>query len=784
MNLGTLSLTTRSSRTSDGRQPYVRYALAGILVAYIALTVVQSFTLPVFEGPDEQHHYAYARYLVNHLALPPTSGQLNDDSSTYQVRQEAGQPPLYYTLIALVTAPFSGADDVVQGFVNANPYMTAYDVTGVSNDNHNRYLHGQERYAPFTGLSLAVHVCRLVSVMLGALTLLGVYGAARAVAPAHPAMALLATALTACQPVFIFLNSAITNDSAVICFTTLTIWIALRILREGPTLRLSVLGGLFAGLTVLSKFNGIWIAPVVWLVILTAAWLIHQRGRLPIGALAASIGVWLLVVGWWFVRNTLVGGDPFGLTIHAIGDQSPLHIAKSALDNFGLHLANLESSAWFFSGWAGLVPAPTWIYTFFRLSFGIGWLGALGAGVQTIRRKDMLHLLQGLCLALCLTLAIAGAIYWILIYMWTLGRLILPAIGAAAVLSACGWVWLYEQVRQAQLRIWLPRVVSPLLAMALLSGGIGSVYTTSAALNKHPSITAVSSQMTPTQITFLSPDSTHAPVAEVIGYEFVAQDVRSGGALYGKICWKSLGYTQVSYPYSLQLVGEGDVRPGTRSSYHGLGSYPMSAWRPGEEFCDPTSLLIEGTVDRPRALNVLASLFDIAAGQSPTSSVLTAVDASGNTIYPIIARVRVAPAHQATPPAPTTLLGDFAGLTGSRLEVLPQAGGTTTLSVTLQLAALKSTPVDAKVFMHVIDTSGAVIAQSDHQPDAGWFPTNYWQKGDVIDDHFEISLPAGAQVNSLKFGLGMYDGQSGQRLTAIDAGTGARAQDDTIFLNP
>ena len=208
----------------------------------------------------------------------------------------------------------------------------------------------------------------------------------------------------------------------------------------------------------------------------------------------------------------------------------------------------------------------------------------------------------------------------------------------------------------------------------------------------------------------------------------------------------------------------------------------MSAWRAGETFCDPTSLQVEGAVDHPRALNVLISLFDISAGESPTSSVLMAVDAGGNTIYPVITRVRVAPAQQITPPAPSTLLGDFAGLSSSRLALLPQTDGSTTLSVTLQLAALKSTSIDAKIFMHVMDASGAVIAQSDHQPDAGWFPTNYWQKGDVIEDHFEISLPAGTQVKDLKFGFGMYDGQTSQRLAAIDAVTGARAQDDMIFL--
>ena len=187
-------------------------------------------------------------------------------------------------------------------------------------------------------------------------------------------------------------------------------------------------------------------------------------------------------------------------------------------------------------------------------------------------------------------------------------------------------------------------------------------------------------------------------------------------------------------------------------------------------------------MDRPRALNVLVSLFDLSAGQSVTG-VLPAVDANGNTVYPVIARVRVAPARQAAPPAPTSLLGDFAGLTGSHVDALSQADGSVTLSVTLQLVALQSTPVDAKIFVHVIDPAGQVIAQSDHQPDAGWFPTNYWQKGDVIDDHFEIILPAGSEVDVLKLGFGMYDGQTTQRLMAVDAATGVHAQDDMILLN-
>ena len=124
-------------------------------------------------------------------------------------------------------------------FVQPNPFMTAYDAMGIRYDNHNRYLHGSERSDPFEGLSLAVHVGRLVSMLLGLLTLLSVYAAAREVSPQRPIVALIATALVAFQPVFISLTSALTNDAAVICFASLSTWIALRIVRQGATPQLA-----------------------------------------------------------------------------------------------------------------------------------------------------------------------------------------------------------------------------------------------------------------------------------------------------------------------------------------------------------------------------------------------------------------------------------------------------------------------------------------------------------------------------------------------------------------
>lgn len=784
---------TRLNQPIAATSPFWRTALWAVIGLYVILALAQSFWVPVFEGPDEQRHYAYARYLVNEHSLPPIVKDVDDVSHTYRVGQESGQPPLYYTLVALVTSPFQHADEVAP-FVQANPFMTAYDAMGIGNDNHNRYLHGPERNQSFQGLSLAVHAGRSLSVMLGTLALIGVYGAARAVAPYHPLVALMATGLVAFQPVFLFLSSAITNDVAVICFASLCMWVALLIARYGATPRLAILGGFLAGLTAMSKFNGIWIAGVVWLAILGAQLITARkdvpRSRIDFTPLLLSLAAWLLVVGWWYTRNALSYGDPFGLVIHAIGDQSPLQLGKSALVDFNIRLAELESSAWFSSGWAALVPGPGWLYTTYRLLYGVGILGAIVGAAQIIltargrQHVSAVALLQVLCMVLSVLLAIAGGIYWILVYMWSLGRLMFPAIASFAVLSAVGWSWWLGRMKSAKLPVIVHWLAVAVFSVALLCGSVGSIITTVTALGLHPEIAPPTQNMVKTQLTFLDPLDKKTPVASVVGYEIPPQDVRAGGFFFAKICWKSYGTVQVSYPYSLQLVGENDERPASRNSYHGLGSYPQQLWKPGEVFCDPTSLYLSGYVRQPRAYKLLVSMLYTTTDTHKPFDSLPAVDGNGVFVYPIISNIRVAPPRQSQVLAPTLLIGDFAGLVNTRVVTQISADASPALSVTLRWVALAATPVDAKIFVHILNADGTIIAQHDHQPDMGWFPTNFWQKGDVIEDHFTVKLPAGTRLEDVHMGLGMYDAQTLQRLPATSAASSERLRDDIFIVRP
>jgi hypothetical protein len=789
--------TRQHSLTPSGTKAW-RYGLLMIIAVYAITTLVQSMLMPVFEGSDEQRHYAYARYLSNHISLPPRTDRIEQlDYHSYKVGQEAGQPPLYYIPVALLTSLASNADDTAP-YVIYNPFVINADILGLPFDNHNSYLHGAEGSFPFRGVALADHLGRLVSIAAGACTLLGVYGIASALVPNHPAIGLLATALIAGIPGFIFVHSVISNDVAVITFVTLSIWIAVRIARAGATVPLALLGGLFAGLATLSKVNGIWAIGIVWLAVLASA-LIHRQERpawSAIRALLVSCGVWLLVTGWWFAYGVVNGGDPLGVAIHAMyPDLNPLRFTQNPNNTLLDDLTTWDRSMWYAASWP-LNASLTWVYTLLNFLYLAGLAGAIGLCAQQMNRMRVqrinwqairVTLLQAACVLLAILLAIAGGVYWQLVYGFRIGRLLYPGLTSAAVIAAIGWCWWLRfagQIRGASLSNTTYLGLGLLAAISLEGASVGSVVFTSQTLLPHAVIPTNAPGIVPTQLTFMDPSDGQTPVAEVVGYRLRAQDIHAGNIVYIDICWRSLGYTRQSFPYSVQLVGPNDVRPGTRNSYHGLGSYPLAAWQPGEAFCDPTSLRVDFTIDRPRAYNLVVTLFDMPAPDFKASPPLSAMDRAGHTVYPNIGRVRVAPdiRTQSTPMVtPTVSFGNVAGLVDTRID----PGASNTLSVTLRWVALGPSATSAKVFMHVVDTAtGKIIAQDDHEPDDGWLPTNYWLKGDVIDDHFALTLPAGNSLSNVNLQLGMYDAQTQARLPAVNLMDNKRYIDDSVPVTP
>jgi hypothetical protein len=72
-----------------------------------------------------------------------------------------------------------------------------------------------------------------------------------------------------------------------------------------------------------------------------------------------------------------------------------------------------------------------------------------------------------------------------------------------------------------------------------------------------------------------------------------------------------------------------------------------------------------------------------------------------------------------------------------------------------------------KVFVHILDAQGKVVAQSDAEPMADLAPTTSWQVGQTIDDLHGIRLPASLASQSLRVAVGLYDPDTNVRLAAL-----------------
>src|SRR5512134_3322582 len=90
-------------KTSEAR--VARYSLLVIVAAVVALALVYSLTVPLFEGSDEIWHYAFANHLASGGGLPVFDA---DQPATFL--RNGAHPPLYYALMAVLIAPIDRGD--------------------------------------------------------------------------------------------------------------------------------------------------------------------------------------------------------------------------------------------------------------------------------------------------------------------------------------------------------------------------------------------------------------------------------------------------------------------------------------------------------------------------------------------------------------------------------------------------------------------------------------------------------------------------------------------------
>jgi hypothetical protein len=73
-----------------------------------------------------------------------------------------------------------------------------------------------------------------------------------------------------------------------------------------------------------------------------------------------------------------------------------------------------------------------------------------------------------------------------------------------------------------------------------------------------------------------------------------------------------------------------------------------------------------------------------------------------------------------------------------------------------------------KIFVHLYASDGTIIAQQDAIPLGGTRPTTGWAPGEVLTDHYTITVPPGTPPGSYLLRVGLYDAVTGTRAHLLD----------------
>jgi len=543
--------------------------LVGLLLTVFFLTGIGfSLVVPAFETPDEIYHYAFARHLAAGNGLP-----VQGPEQTGPWEQEGSQPPLYYGLVALATAGIDQAG--LDSFAVQNPRANLGDPHQQGNKNVMLFS-AQSR--PLTGINLALHVGRWVSLVLGTLTVFFTYLLARFAFPADRWSRLLATALVATIPQFTFISASLSNDNMItaVSAASLVCLAALGGRTEGKGIRWwEWVGlGLLLGLGALSKLQGLGLLPLAAFTFVLYArrrkdWVTPLHGALWVGSVV------LIAAGWWYARNILLYGDPFGTSnlLSVTGQRvEPLTLA-------GLYgeLRGLQMSFWGIFGWFSIL-LPSWAYTLFELLTALALSGAVIAWLRSRRASrgssaEEEHGMNAVRISwVWVLISCALMAYWISVAQGSQGRLLFPAVSALAVVAVGG------------LRYWaglLPRIVRIALGTVVPLGLWScSLYALGVLLPDAYGLDTMADVVSELPADAIPIGKVYGDGIELVAARPPEPDSFSGDSVPVTLYFRASQVQDQDHELFLHLLDANDRQIGNVTTQTGWGVRPLTLWKP------------------------------------------------------------------------------------------------------------------------------------------------------------------------------------------------------------
>jgi 4-amino-4-deoxy-L-arabinose transferase-like glycosyltransferase len=743
-----------------------RTILTLILALFAVLGVTTSVVVPPFEASDELWHYPMVKYVADHWTLPV---QVAGVETPW--RQEGSQPPLYYALAAAATFWIDTSDmEVVR---HLNPHVD--NGVATADGNINLVVHHPAREAfPWRGTVLAVHLIRLLSVLMGVAAVYLTYLIVREVLPDQPGLALGAAAIHAFTPMFVFISGSVNNDNLVVPLSNLALLMLLRLHhRRTWTTRQALIRylelGIVLGLAVLTKTSSLALTLLTALVVAVRAVRHRSWGEFLMGGFATLLPL-LAIAGWWFVRNLQLYGDLTGFTLffEVLGTREiPADVAQMWRERYSF-------AAGYWGNFGGLnVPMPAWLY---RVLNALAVASALGLVVLAIRRMvgtkylaiDHASLL--LCLLWGLGVFLPWLLWWARITWSSQGRLVFSAIttwSLLLVLGLAGW----------QPRRWGQWAVG---AFALLLLGLSAI----APFAWIQPAYALPEPLSDAQVSAIPHrvEADFGSVIRLLGYDLETAVVEPGGQVGLTLYWEALAPTDRDYTMFVHLLGAEDLLVAQRDTLPGLGRLSTTWLELGVRWADRYVLQVPETAYAPDMAQIQVGVYDPATGARlpATGPDAALVGDSGDNVRFGQVHVRARPGDVPNPMFVS--FGDRMALVGYDLDRRAVHAGET-ITLTLHWQCLRHMDVNYTISAQFIGAGQRKAAQDDRWPLDGAAPTATWEPGQALTDACALTIYPDAPAEVYDVRVVVYRlGEDGQIVHLPTVPAGGRMQASHVTL--
>jgi hypothetical protein len=603
-----------STETRDGGQFSAATSidhrwLAAILVIFACLSFAYSLVLPLGEAADETDHFALVRFIAEQGRPPLTV----DERASIGPKGDAS--PIYHALVALLTQHVDVSD------LPDLPHTQRQPERFIPSDGFraNLIFHTEDETFPFHDIVLAWHLARLVSIPLGAATVLATYLTALAISRARlrpssgpPWFALGAAAFVAFLPRFVISSAVVNDDNLVVPLVAFSVYFLVRIAQGDGRSRNFVVLGILMGAAAITKYHSLVLLPEVTLALFVLNWRNHWGWRKLLRGWGRTLLAFVLSAGWWFaflvarfnqvadlglVRGLMATlGDP----VVTLGFGRILDFRPGGMPAYDFGWDDwarlLFRTFWIVYGWIHVFATPAVYGVLAGLSLA-AVVGLLGLGWKWVAGRRPGRSLEYTDLALVgfhffVYLGVVAMRYLLRPDPETAqGRHLYPAIASIAIFFVLGLSATLEALRRPSAlfnRSGSAHTLSSERAYSAVALGLGCALALLSALTPslfilpvyHPYLPIVTANAADVRISHRLETSFGRGV-ELAGYDLPQPEVEAGMALPLTLYWQVGERQERDYLVQTCLQDQAGEKVACRHGHPVDGRYPTRAWEAG-----------------------------------------------------------------------------------------------------------------------------------------------------------------------------------------------------------